>query len=167
MVESTLTLFYVLGHGGEGAFVLGTLVLPRAGVLATARLLQRHLLAAGAEAAAAAAAAAAAPPPAKGGKGAPPPEEPKPPPKLDWLIECTDAVKELLQPPATAPPEETPPPADDEEDAEPPPPPVDYAAAVGPGALEALATLFDPLTGGTMTDPAVCAWLASLLVSKK
>jgi len=81
--------------------------------------------------------------------------------------ECLEAIAELLAPMAKAAAaaaraakaaavED----GTEEEAAE----PEDPSAAVGAAALTGLAALFDPLTGGTLTDEAVCGWLASLLV---
>jgi len=143
--EPTITLIYFLagadGEAAEGAFTLGKLVLPRAGVLATSRLLQRHA-ALGTEA----------------GEGA--------------VQESLGAIRELVLPPAEVPASAPAPAGDDDGDSAEGEPAVQApsaestaAAAIDAGSLGALASMFDPLTGSTHTDEALCAWLRALLLA--
>jgi len=145
--EPTITLVYLLAgapngeEAAEGAFALGKLVLPRSGVLATSRLLQRQAAAA-----------------AQAETGA------------QALQESLSAVKELLGPAAESTAAAAPAPADDgfvdvadnapaAED-----PATTAAAAIEAGSLSVLASLFDPLTGSLHTDNALCSWLGALLL---
>jgi len=146
-IEPTITLVYLLAHasceaGAEGPFTLGQLELPRAGVLKTSRLLQQQVLLK-----------------AEAADGV--------------LHESLGAIKELLvlptaptAAPATVALDDEELPTNEEEGeqaAEAPLTEAAAAAAVGEDKLDDIAQLFDPLTGFSLTDEAVCAWLATML----
>ena len=142
-IEPTLTFVYCVSvkppdEGVEGAYHIGKLTLPRAGVLATSRLLQQQSTL----------------------------EEPTDPELPSPLRTCLRAIKELLLPPLVDP-EASRGPVQMDENGEPIENlQMKYLGTleeIDRPALTPLLQLFDPLMGGTVTHAGIGNWLSLLL----